>query len=63
MKDLEVILCAIELERRRANRRYWTLFFAIMMTALCFAFDVDRSDFRRRRKFRGLATVFDRVNR
>lgn len=39
MKDLEIILCAIELERRRANRRYWTLFFAIMTTALCFAFD------------------------
>ena len=44
MKDLEIILCAIELERRRANRRYWTLFFAIMTTALCFAFNVDRSE-------------------
>ncbi len=42
MKDLEVILYALELER--ANRRYWTLFFAVMTTALCFAFDVDRSD-------------------
>ena len=39
MKDLEVILYALELERRRANRRYWTLFCVIMTTALCFAFD------------------------
>lgn len=44
MKDLEVILYALELDRRRANRRYWTLFCVIMTTALCFAFNVDRSD-------------------